>query len=156
MFIAVACNGGLVEQENRTRKWRERRKAEGKKSFTVLLSVDAQQVIKAEKERTGENYSAIIEKALLNRAAGAPGKVSRRELPASEPGAPAAGNAQGENKHKKPSVPILIDDLENYSIDSKQVDFGYKRAPEQGINRKESFFSRLVKRKPSGAKGWLK
>ncbi len=50
----------------RLRRWRERNRAEGKKSFTVMLSQEAQDILSEEKKGSGATYSAIIENALLN------------------------------------------------------------------------------------------
>ena len=50
----------------RIRKWRECKKAEGKKSFTVVLSTEAQKVLVSEKDKTGCSNYAVIEKALHN------------------------------------------------------------------------------------------
>ncbi len=52
--------------KERIRRWRERNKADGRKSVTIVLSKRAHQVLSAEKERTGDNYGAIVERALLN------------------------------------------------------------------------------------------
>jgi hypothetical protein len=56
----------MKKATERIRKWRERKKAEGKKSFTVVLSTEAQKVLVSEKDKTGSSYSAVIEKALLS------------------------------------------------------------------------------------------
>lgn len=52
-------------ERERLRRWREKNKAKGKKSFTVMLSIEAQYILKRERERTGgATYSSIIEGAL--------------------------------------------------------------------------------------------
>jgi len=52
--------------KERLRRWRERNRAEGKKSFTVMLSQESQDILSEEKKRSGATYSTIIENALLN------------------------------------------------------------------------------------------
>jgi hypothetical protein len=52
-------------ERERLRRWREKNKAKGKKSFTVMLSIEAQYILKRERERAGgATYSSIIEGAL--------------------------------------------------------------------------------------------
>ena len=52
--------------KERIRRWRERNKMEGRKSVTIVISKKAYHVLSKEKEKTGDNYGAIVEKALLN------------------------------------------------------------------------------------------
>ncbi len=52
--------------KERLRRWRERNRAEGKKSFTVMLSQESQDILSEEKKGAGATYSTIIENALLN------------------------------------------------------------------------------------------
>lgn len=52
--------------KERIRKWRERNKTEGRKSVTIVISKRAYYVLSKEKEKTGDNYGNIVEKALLN------------------------------------------------------------------------------------------
>jgi len=54
----------MKKEADRIRRWRERQKAEGKTSFTVLLSQEAREFLAEEKEKTGESYAVIVEKAL--------------------------------------------------------------------------------------------
>lgn len=56
----------MATGKERIRRWRERNKEEGRKSVTIIISKKAYYVLSKEKEKTGENYGAIIEKALLN------------------------------------------------------------------------------------------
>ncbi|MBN2398415.1 MAG: hypothetical protein JXI32_08535 [Deltaproteobacteria bacterium] len=60
--------------KERLRRWRERNRAEGKQSFTVMLSREAKDALYEQKRASGESYSAIIEQALLHgrRRAGIP------------------------------------------------------------------------------------
>jgi hypothetical protein len=52
--------------KERIRKWRERNKMEGRQSVTIVISKKAYHVLSKEKEKTGDNYGTIVEKALLN------------------------------------------------------------------------------------------
>jgi hypothetical protein len=52
--------------KERIRRWRERNKMEGRKSVTIVISKKAYYVLSKEKEKTGDNYGSIVEKALLN------------------------------------------------------------------------------------------
>jgi len=52
--------------KERLRRWRERNRAEGKQSFTVMLSREAKDVLCEQKRLSGESYSTIIEQALLH------------------------------------------------------------------------------------------
>jgi hypothetical protein len=52
--------------KERIRRWRERNKLEGRKSVTIVISKKAYYVLSKEKEKTGDNYGSIVEKALLN------------------------------------------------------------------------------------------
>jgi hypothetical protein len=52
-------------EKERLRRWREKNRANGKKSYTIMLSREAQYVLKREKERSDTTYSSIIERALL-------------------------------------------------------------------------------------------
>jgi hypothetical protein len=52
--------------KERIRRWRERNEKKGRKSVTVVISKKAYYVLSKEKEKTGDNYGTIVEKALLN------------------------------------------------------------------------------------------
>ena len=54
----------MKNEADRIRRWRERQKAEGKTSFTVLLSQEARDFLAEEKAKTGDCYAVIVEKAL--------------------------------------------------------------------------------------------
>ncbi|MGZ6249648.1 MAG: hypothetical protein ACXWMC_08550 [Syntrophales bacterium] len=56
----------MVTGKERIRRWRERNKVEGRKSVTIVISKKAYHVLSEEKERTSDNYGAIVERALLN------------------------------------------------------------------------------------------
>jgi len=50
----------------RQKRWRERRKSEGKKVLTATLSEKAKIILEREKERTGHTLSSIIDRALIS------------------------------------------------------------------------------------------
>ncbi len=142
----------------RTRRWREKRAAEGKRSFTVLLSPEAQQIINSEKEKTGDNYSDILERALkaLN---------SHEYINLSDPSRKHIPQPAAEEMKKLPVIPsdsrvshtrILIDDLQNYRFDEDKVDFSYKKGAADYLNRnpKDNILKRLVK--IPGKKKWFR
>jgi hypothetical protein len=149
----------------RTRKWREKRAAEGKKSFTVLLSTEAQLIINLEKEKTGDNYSDILERALkaLNRPEHInPSTSSIPSIPSREQHhRPAAEEKLSElsglsSDSRVNHTRILIDDLQNYEFNEDRVDFSYKKGPADYLNRnrKENILKRLVK--IPGKKKWFR
>ena len=64
--LLLVTGNGMKKEADRVRRWREKKKAEGKSSFTVVLSRDAREFLAAEKEKTGESYAVIMEKALTS------------------------------------------------------------------------------------------
>jgi hypothetical protein len=50
----------------RRARWVKRQRVNGKKIVSAVLSRNAQDALNREKERTGENNSVVIERALLN------------------------------------------------------------------------------------------
>ena len=53
-----------VDRE-RQKRWRKKKLAEGQKQTLVMLGPEAQEVLKREKERTGEPYVQIINRAII-------------------------------------------------------------------------------------------
>jgi len=51
---------------DRQRRFRERQLDDGKKSVTAFLTPEAQTILDAEKDRTGESNSDVIERAIMN------------------------------------------------------------------------------------------
>ena len=51
---------------DRRARWVKRQRLKGKKIVSAVLSRNAQDVLNSEKAKTGENNSAVIERALLN------------------------------------------------------------------------------------------
>lgn len=56
----------MATGKERLKRWRERNRAAGKQSFTIMLSQEASDVLHTEKTASGGTYSTIIERALLN------------------------------------------------------------------------------------------
>jgi len=56
----------MKKQSDRIKDWREKQKAEGKTSLTIMLSKEARSILLEEKGKTQESYAAIIERALLS------------------------------------------------------------------------------------------
>jgi hypothetical protein len=53
-----------VDRE-RQKRWRKRRMSEGQKPILIMLTPEAQDVLKREKDRTGEPYVQIINRSIL-------------------------------------------------------------------------------------------
>jgi predicted Zn-dependent protease len=111
----------MKKETDRTRRWRARKKAEGKSSFTVLLSREAKAILTEEKAKTGESYSVIVDKALhVLKKHGYRSSVFKpfpklEDIPAtvltnnSQPPVVAEKKTESGGKQR-----ILIDDLANY------------------------------------------
>lgn len=111
----------MKKEADRVKRWRERQKSEGKVSITVLLSDEARAILAEEKEKTGESYAVIVEKALQTfkkqgyRLQSLKSFSKREEIFAKsstrEPEKPAMSTTERESKGQQK---ILIDDLANY------------------------------------------
>ena len=111
----------MKKEADRIKRWREKQKAEGRTSFTVLLSREARDILSEEKERTGESYAVIVERALEQMKRIGYRAPLLRPLPRvaestahahSHPPVPSTAGQPG----KKPvtvRTGILIDDLAN-------------------------------------------
>jgi len=143
----------MKKQSDRIKDWREKQKAEGKASFTVMLSREARSVLLAEKEKTGETYAVIIEKALLNMKKQGYRRSSVKYYPNREDTAPRTST-----EHRPPVVPlmipengvqpkILIDDFTNYpsmkDIEHEQNE--KKKNGLQDLSVKKGLFRRLFR-----------
>ncbi len=49
----------------RLKRWREKQGKQGKKSVNIVISKEAHEYLVQEKEDTGDSYSVIIERALM-------------------------------------------------------------------------------------------
>jgi len=112
----------MKKEADRIRRWRERKKAEGKSSFTVVLSQQAREILAEEKEKTGESYAVIMEKALLSLKKQGYTPPVLRHFPrreevlaraATQDPSPAS-NTSRVNHEGDRQPRILIDDLANY------------------------------------------
>lgn len=56
----------MATGKERLRRWRERNRAAGKQSVTIMLSPEATAILRDEKAASGETYSTIIEQVLLH------------------------------------------------------------------------------------------
>jgi len=113
--------------KERLRRWRERNRAEGKQSFTIMLSQEAKDVLCEEKKISGASYSTIIERALLNA-----GKTV--DIPSA-------------NDHTPKRAKILIDEdgILRGEIE-REEDYGEKIIIEDDTQLSEGFIPRLLKR----------
>jgi hypothetical protein len=122
----------MKKEADRIRSWRERKKAEGMTSYTVHLSREARVILTEEKEKNGDSYAIIIEKALqaLKKQDCKPPVLKRfsklEELPVrvstidnQPPAIPLVHHENGGQPR------ILVDDLANYpnveGIEQKQA-----------------------------------
>ncbi len=112
----------MKKEADRIRRWRERQKAEGKSSFTVVLSQEARDILAEEKEKTGESYAVIMEKALANLKRQSYTPPVLRHFPrreevlarAATQGPPVVASENRVNHEGDRQPRILIDDLANY------------------------------------------
>jgi hypothetical protein len=145
---------GVKKEADRIKRWRERKKAEGKTSFTVLLSQEAREILAEQKEKTGESYAVIIEKALqtlkrqgyrtpaLKHFATQEGSSVRAFK--QEPNRPVSSVTSYE---ADPEPKILIDDLANYptlaEIEREQA--AKEQAGFYDIKSNEGLITRLLR-----------
>ncbi|NOQ20242.1 MAG: hypothetical protein GQ571_09770 [Desulfobacterales bacterium] len=67
-----------IEQRRKTdrerrERWRKRKLSEGNKQIQVMITPEAQKVLKLEKERSGEPFVQIINRAIMNIGKAYPG-----------------------------------------------------------------------------------
>jgi hypothetical protein len=116
--------------KERLRRWRERNRAEGKQSFTIMLSQEAKDILSEEKKGSGASYSTIIEKALLafKKTAGTP--------------------AAGAHTPKKAKILIDEDGMLRGEIE-REEGYGQKITIEDDTQLSKGFIPRLLKRSNS-------
>ena len=61
----------IIEKRRKTdrerqKRWRKKKLAEGHKQMQLMLTPQAQEVLAREKDRTGESYIHIINRAIIN------------------------------------------------------------------------------------------
>lgn len=149
----------MGKEKDRIKKWRERKRAEGKKSCTIVLSIEAQEILTAEKEKTGASYSDIVEKALLSlkKPILKPHFASSQKRTSSSTGEDtitATSNVTGNTNNVKPTR-ILIDDLENFPFrQESERKTGYEAGPT--IIGNESFINRILNGRFKRKKKWFR
>lgn len=112
------------------RRWRERNRAEGKQSFTVMLSREAKDVLYEQKRVSGESYSTIIEQALLH--------------PRKRTGIPVTG------QHVPQRTKILIDEDGVLRGEIQRHEgYGQRITIEDDTQLSKGFIPRLLKRSNS-------
>jgi len=136
----------MGNDKERIRKWRERKRAEGKKSFTVVLSMEAQKVLLSEKDKTGSSYSAVIEKALLNLKKPNYKLPKARYMSAEVFEKKVTGNVTSNDKYFN-KIPIIIDDLANYPKSKELTEhLGHDKGTyRHNLKSGESFISRILR-----------
>jgi len=73
-----------IEQRRKTdrkrrERWRKRKLAEGCKQIQLMITPEAQKVLKREKERTGEPFVQIINRGIINLEKGIHSIISKTE-----------------------------------------------------------------------------
>jgi hypothetical protein len=144
----------MKKEADRIRRWRERQKAEGRTSFTILLSQEAREFLAEEKEKTGESYAIIVEKALhtLKKQGYRPPVL--RTFPKREDAVTRAASRE----HRPPVTPvtshengtqprILIDDLANYPSleDIEREQTGKEQNGIYDLKSNEGLITRLLR-----------
>jgi hypothetical protein len=144
----------MKKEADRVKRWRERQKAEGKTSFTILLSQEAREFLAEEKEKTGESYAIIVEKALHTlKKQGYRPPVLRTFPKRDDAMARAAAR-----EHYPPVAPvtshengvqprILIDDLANYPSleDIEREQTGKEQNGIYDLKTNEGLITRLLR-----------
>lgn len=144
----------MKKEADRIRRWRERQKAEGKTSFTILLSQEAREFLVEEKEKTGESYAIIVEKALhtLKKQGYRPPVL--RTFPKREDGVTRAASREHYppvtpvTSHENGAQPrILIDDLANYPSleDIEREQTGKEQNGIYDLKSNEGLITRLLR-----------
>jgi hypothetical protein len=144
----------MKKEADRIKRWRERQKAEGKSSFTVLLSQEAREFLAEEKGKSGETYAVIVEKALqtLKKQGYTPPVL--KHFPKREEVLIRAA----AREHHPPAVPvtsyesgaqprILIDDLANYPTleDIEREQAGKEQNGIYDLKSNEGLITRLLR-----------
>jgi hypothetical protein len=144
----------MKKEADRIRRWRERQKAEGKTSFTILLSQEAREFLTEEKEKTGESYAIIVEKALhtLKKQGYRPPVL--RTFPKREDAVTRAASREHHppvtpvTSHENGAQPrILIDDLANYPSleDIEREQTGKEQNGIYDLKSNEGLITRLLR-----------
>jgi len=144
----------MKKQSDRIKDWRERQKAEGKRSVTVLLSEEARLFLSEEKEKSGESYAVIVEKALQSlkkhgyRRSALKYFPHREDVPEKTSTRDRQLVAIPQITHQNGAQPkMLIDDLANYPTmeDIKREQADKRKNSLQDLNFNEGLFARLLR-----------
>ncbi len=144
----------MKKEADRIKRWRERQKAEGKTSFTVLLSQEAREFLAEEKGKTGESYTVIVEKALQTLKKQGYRPPVLKHFPKREEVLIKAA----AQEHRPPTVPVtsyengaqhrvLIDDLANYPTleDIEREQIGKEQNDIYDIKANEGLITRVLR-----------
>lgn len=144
----------MKKEAERIRRWREKKKSEGKSSFTVLLSQDARDILNEEKEKTGESYAVIMEKALMNLKRQGYTPPVFRHFPRQEEIFPQAAPQESHQPVEREKSPgnggqplLLIDDLVNYPTmaDLEREQSAKDQSGLHDFKTNDGFISRLLR-----------
>jgi len=155
----------MKNEADRIRRWRERQKAEGKTSFTVLLSQEARDFLAEEKAKTGDCYAVIVEKALqtLKKQGYRPPVLKhfpKREgvLTKAVTQETSALNSPVTSYENGAQTRILIDDLANYPTleDIERERAGKEQDVRYDIKSNEGLITRLLRSSTGRRRKWFK
>ncbi|HTZ41224.1 MAG TPA: hypothetical protein VMB77_13810 [Syntrophales bacterium] len=155
----------MKNEADRIRRWRERQKAEGKTSFTVLLSQEARDFLAEEKAKTGDCYAVIVEKALqtLKKQGYRPPVLKhfpKREgvLTKAVTQETSALNSSVTSYENGAQTRILIDDLANYPTleDIERERAGKEQDVRYDIKSNEGLITRLLRSSTGRRRKWFK
>ena len=70
----------LKKDRERQKRWRKKKLADGHKQTLIMLNPVAQEVLKREKDRTGEPYVQIINRLIINHGKSLPSITDEIEV----------------------------------------------------------------------------
>lgn len=130
-------------EKERLRRWREKNRAKGRKSYTVMLSREAQYVLKREKERSDTTYSSIIERALLRLKGTSITAVKTGEISVASNKIGVASNVASNDKID--GARLLIDDEVEMKGFGSAKEYGVAKIEENREELRNGLIPRLLK-----------
>lgn len=130
-------------EKERLRRWREKNRAKGKKSYTVMLSREAQYVLKREKERSDTTYSSIIERALLRLKGTSITAVKTGEISVASNKIGVASNVASNDEID--GARLLIDDEVEMKGFGSAKEYGVAKIEENREELRNGLIPRLLK-----------
>ncbi len=99
-----------IEQRRKTdrerrERWRKKKLSEGNKQIQIMITPEAQKVLELEKERSGEPYVQIINRAIMNIGKAHPSISEKTASPPSIPEKTASPPSIPEKTASPPGIP---------------------------------------------------